>query len=260
MIAEIDVGNRDVYLFFAGLVALIVYGALKLRGRDVIIRGPSPEATWTPWEALALIVGALFLQMVASSLATGMGVKSVSRRILVSWSAPLAVCLYVCLNYFRNRELALNLAPFPLRVRARGFVSGVLFWLGSMPAVFAVFVIWIRAYEALGGEPREQAIIESLVSDPVTFFLTALIFAPLAEEVLFRGLLYPSLKRFGGTVPALLLSGAIFSVAHVSLTVGPPLFVLGVLLALSYELTGTLWTPIGFHAAFNLWTFLGKMA
>lgn len=259
MIAFAEVVLRDYYLLIAGSVVLIAYLLLRICGRDPVRRGPSPAGNWTPWEALLLILATLFLQGVFSSIAAQLGVESRSRRALVSWAAPLSVCLYVYWSYLRQGSAPGHEVRW-LRPEVRGFFTGVLFWLATVPVILAVYNGWAHVYHALGGVPEEQEILKVLESDTVAFFLTAVIFAPLAEEVLFRGLLFPSLKRFGGTAAAILLSAGLFALAHYDLTVGPALFTMGVFLALSYEMTGTLWTPIGFHAAFNLWTFLGKAA
>ncbi len=52
------------------------------------------------------------------------------------------------------------------------------------------------------------------------------------------------------------MSGLIFATAHGELAALPTLFFLGVLLALLYERTGSIWAPIGLHALFNSVTVL----
>jgi membrane protease YdiL (CAAX protease family) len=47
------------------------------------------------------------------------------------------------------------------------------------------------------------------------------------------------------------VSGAVFSLAHLQLTLFVPLFVLGFALAWVYQRTGSLWTSIAMHAIFN---------
>ena len=83
--------------------------------------------------------------------------------------------------------------------------------------------------------------------------------APFVEEVTFRGLLYPALKRRIGAAAAAVLSAALFSLVHWHLPTAPAIFTLGLALAYVYERTGTLSAPIAFHAMFNGWTFLGEV-
>ncbi len=77
------------------------------------------------------------------------------------------------------------------------------------------------------------------------------VIAPVVEEVLFRGLLYRWLRFRLPLILAVLFSAAIFSAAHVILPLMPVLFVIGVLLALAYEFSGSLWLPILLHAMQN---------
>lgn len=80
---------------------------------------------------------------------------------------------------------------------------------------------------------------------------TAVIAAPLCEEVVFRGYFYPVMKRFSGTWVAAFCSALVFSCAHGSLTALLPLFVFGLILVFLYEKTGSLWAPIAAHFCFN---------
>ena len=74
---------------------------------------------------------------------------------------------------------------------------------------------------------------------------------PFAEELFFRGVLYVWLKGRWGVWLAVLLSSAIFGIVHVDLSVGGAAFVLGIILALAYEYSNSLWTSIMIHAVNN---------
>ena len=86
-------------------MVLIATVALLLGGRNPIPRGTSPEAVWSPWEALLIILGTLFAQGFIAGMAEHYGTESASRRILVSWIAPLCICFFVVTTYFRRRDL-----------------------------------------------------------------------------------------------------------------------------------------------------------
>jgi membrane protease YdiL (CAAX protease family) len=89
----------------------------------------------------------------------------------------------------------------------------------------------------------------------------SVIWAPLGEEVAFRGVLYPALRRRFGVAPAVALSAAVFAVAHGYGVVGfAEVFWSGVLWALAYERTGSLWPSIVAHAAGNLAATIGVIA
>ncbi len=79
-----------------------------------------------------------------------------------------------------------------------------------------------------------------------------LILAPVSEEFLFRGALYPALRgRLPGRAAAG-LSALLFAVLHGSLRGSVPLFFLGYFLAKSYEHYRNIFIPIAVHSLFNL--------
>ena len=99
----------------------------------------------------------------------------------------------------------------------------------------------------------------SIYSAAVMVFLVAVV-APLAEELLFRGLLYRWIaERFGMWI-GLVISSLIFSSMHGILLLIPPLFVVGCLLAWLYEKSGSVLPCIVMHGVFNGIMLLGLYA
>ena len=90
--------------------------------------------------------------------------------------------------------------------------------------------------------------------------LTAVIVAPICEEMVFRGYFYPVLKKFAGAWTAAACSAWIFASAHGNLTVVLPLFLFGGLLVFIYEKTGSIWAPIAVHCCFNSATVIVQIA
>lgn len=80
--------------------------------------------------------------------------------------------------------------------------------------------------------------------------LTGAAVAPLAEETLYRGILFAGLAQRLPFVPAALISGLLFAIPH-GLGVFAPILVLATGLAWVYWRTGTLWAPIITHAVVN---------
>lgn len=97
-------------------------------------------------------------------------------------------------------------------------------------------------------------------------FMALVICAPVAEEVLFRGFLFGSLRRRGSFVKAMVITSLLFGFAHLSGGSGGfsiPLWTAGLdtlclSLALCYlrEKTGRLWSSILLHATKNLLAFI----
>jgi uncharacterized protein len=87
------------------------------------------------------------------------------------------------------------------------------------------------------------------------------IWAPLGEEVAFRGVLYAALRSRFGVMPAAALSAAVFALAHGYGVLGfVAVFWSGALWALSYEKTGSLWPSIIAHCLGNLMATAGVIA
>ena len=91
-------------------------------------------------------------------------------------------------------------------------------------------------------------------------FFTAIVFAlgtAIWEEVTFRGLLFRSIERTGGTWVGVVVSALVFGALHglnpnASLLASAAIVVeSGLMLAFAYVATRTLWLPIGIHFGWN---------
>ena len=93
--------------------------------------------------------------------------------------------------------------------------------------------------------------------DLATNLIAAAIVPGILEEIFFRGILFRWVEEFAGSWAALILTSALFGLAHSgnpnatwfsSFTIAVEA---GVLLGGAYMLTRNLWMPIGLHAAWN---------
>ncbi len=108
-------------------------------------------------------------------------------------------------------------------------------------------------------QPADQFLLDELTrggASTVLAFVAAVVLAPIAEELLFRGLLFRALLQRRSVHVAALVSSLVFAVVHIDVAVSQPialvgLTLVGVALAYAYERTGSLLVPIVGHAAFN---------
>ncbi|XP_040874469.1 uncharacterized protein [Glycine max] len=77
------------------------------------------------------------------------------------------------------------------------------------------------------------------------------VLAPLLEETVFRGFFMTSLTKWVPTPVAVVISAAVFALAHLTPGEFPQLFVLGTALGFSYAQTHNLLTPITIHSFWN---------
>ena len=83
--------------------------------------------------------------------------------------------------------------------------------------------------------------------------LGTIVFAPLLEEIVFRGLLYGTLRRRLGWPAAAVLSALVFAAAHGYGVAGfGSVFASGIMWAVAYEKTGSLLPGMTAHAANNV--------
>lgn len=109
----------------------------------------------------------------------------------------------------------------------------------------------------VGGEQTElDKLMNSSNAARITLALIAALSAPLVEEVVYRGLLYPALQRTVGMFWAVLLVSVLFTLPHVpqyynNLAVVTVILVLSLCLTLVRALTGKLLPCFIIHLVFN---------
>ena len=127
----------------------------------------------------------------------------------------------------------------------------------SMWALFAGLQVagYMDLMDKLGVEKVQETVTvfqkEKNVTVIVLMAIAATFVAPICEETVFRGYLYPVAKKYVGPWVAALCSALIFSAAHGSLAALLPLFVFGLLLVALYEFTGSIVAPMSVHFLFN---------
>lgn len=239
----------------AGLGWLLVTG--RLRERTMAL-GPSRDLTPSRGVYLGGAIGVL-VYIVLKLVTGGLGQPVVSSAVeLLPFALTGLLISQAMYNDagFRKiglaprhpwRDLGWTLIAIPMALGLAG-VAGLMAntlstWLNQ-----PVQEVAHETLRMLREDPNAQMI--------VTVIISAVILAPLLEEIVFRGVLQTSLMRLlGGTRwPALLLTGLLFSVTHwwaVPWQGLLPLFVLGLVFGYLYERTGSLLTPILTHAGFN---------
>jgi len=110
------------------------------------------------------------------------------------------------------------------------------------------------------GPPSAQPTMQILeisvsLGQRICFGLTAIVLAPLVEEILFRAIVYRTIKQRGYPKAALFGSALFFAVIHGSTMTLLPLTVLAVILALLYDKADNLMAPIFAHSLFNAANF-----
>ncbi|MBI1991968.1 MAG: CPBP family intramembrane metalloprotease [Candidatus Omnitrophica bacterium] len=141
--------------------------------------------------------------------------------------------------------------------------AGLHGYVAVFPWLFVLLVIMVELARALGLEPPIEPIQRLIFQEDraLVLGLTALltcVVGPVAEELFFRGVVYPAIRQRTSWGIAILVSGALFGLLHANPVGFPAIFLLGCLLANLYERTGSLAGPLTVHVLHN--TFLMSMA
>ncbi len=102
-------------------------------------------------------------------------------------------------------------------------------------------------------DPSGYEVTQNLL-DPTNFALSLLIvglFVPIVEELLFRGVIYRSLKENMPIVPVILLQAFFFGLYHMNLLQGISAFFIAINAGLALYYTGSIWAPIIIHIVNN---------
>lgn len=134
--------------------------------------------------------------------------------------------------------------------------TGILF----VPAAFGLNILAQFAMESVTLLPDRQDLVQQFENAAdkadynavISYTILAIIRAPIVEEVLFRGLLYPATKNLIGASAALWLTSILFAASHGNLVAALPLTMFSAMLTWQYEKTGNLISPILTHSVFNL--------
>ena len=143
-----------------------------------------------------------------------------------------------------------------LRRSAALLACGLFAGLAAAVPTAGLFLLAQALLEPLGFTPEPQPAVAWLM-DPATpsaavaaIALAAIVLAPLAEEILYRAMLFGGLAAQGRPVRAALLSSLFFAALHLSVAAVLPLFALALLFCALWRRWG-LAASFGAHAGFN---------
>lgn len=166
------------------------------------------------------------------------------------------VIIFISALKFRTGASWKNLFGFSLKGFTYQASRGLLAYLIAFPILLAAAFLYQMLLIKLGYEPTQQPIMNFLAGELSVWtrlygIAVAILLAPVAEEILFRGMLMPVLSRGMGPVYAVIASSLLFACMHMFIPALVPLFLVAVAFSLAYIYTGSLTTAIVFHSIFN---------
>jgi membrane protease YdiL (CAAX protease family) len=235
----------------------VLWGIVRRRSLGLPAVEPRlhPRAPWTGADVAAAVITFFGLQVLAVG---GLPAEATMHARLAAGSAAMLAATGVTLA-----SLLLRGASWAdLRLPAGHLASDLRLALGALGLLVAPLLGMAAVLDKL--EPYRHVIVDFLAAhrDPVSIGLVcfaAVVAAPIAEELLFRGLLQGWLEsRLGSLVPgrggplAIAVSSAAFALAHVGQGLAwLPLFFFGWVAGYLALQTGSLLPGILLHALFN---------
>lgn len=215
-------------------------------------------ATGAVWFLLSTLLAILFIVATRSSL-SALQIRAFTNALIPVLCIGLSVVIWVGVRNAPWLRLLLGVRRPHLRDIGLGIIGGAALFLVLILGV-SNLLAWL--IQSLGGEnPVVQESLQEMVRDPSTtpiLLLSTVIIAPISEELFFRGMLFPALRKHIGSWPAIGASGFLFALTHFEPSTTGYLLVLLVLLPVGmglarlYEWRGTLWVPIAAHSTYNL--------
>ena len=254
------------WLVVGGLALLV--GLLAHAARSVVVREPMPSDRYRGPSILVLLVLAviaanLALVPVAGQVAALLGGEELTLlgTMAILTVTQLSLLGAAALFVLAPRALA-GMRFLPDHGLWRSIGLGLVLALPAWIVAQLIGVVVIVLLQAVGLEP-EVGVAEQALSraDPLVLVLALVVFAPIAEEIFFRGVVYNAWLREYGPRAAIFGSAILFAVIHGSLFLFLPIVTLAVALVLVYRATGSLPAAIALHAGFNgITVLLGLLA
>ncbi len=218
-------------LLFLGVMSTYCLGML-LAGLLAPSTPASPEAQVDFWQ---MVLGASLLQIPAL---VGIGLFFWLHN--VSWTEAFGFQV-----------------TSPVKAIASGLLAAALF----LPVAWCYQSVSIYLMDLARMNPQSQIAVQELqdptltAANQIVLGVIYIVMAPLVEEALFRGILYPAIKQSGWPRLALWGSSLFFATVHFNMPTFVPLLILALVLVYLYETFQNLLAPIAAHALFNAVNF-----
>ena len=221
---------------------------------------PPPERAWPPWlgflTRLAVIVVTSLLGAIVISAS---GADPDKTPAWVDMTSTVILQVGLIGGAVLAARMIMPVHAWQFGLRPTPWKSAALWTVVALVVFLTFAVLWATLIDKPEQTTAEDLGVDesqlALIGAGVLFVVTA----PIAEELFFRGFFYGSLRSALPTAWAALLCGLVFGAIHAGSGVSavPALILLGVMLCLLREKTGSLYPCIAVHAINNAIAYAG---
>lgn len=186
-----------------------------------------------PYQGILAFISYCVLQLIVSGLIS-----------LENYEVISGIIALVAFGWLLHKKRMLHMSSRDLKGSQLFFCLGIGLGLALFSKISVVLGV-------LSGAP----VLEMLLPDSFLWIPTVVVLGPVAEELVYRGILFGSFSRSFSYKAAIVLSTVLFLPGH-NLISGLSVFVVGVLLAWIYWRTDNLAVTMVIHGTINFGTFL----
>ncbi len=259
-----------ILLFGAFFMAGLMLDTLFLASpswRAKLVTVPAPPQT-TPWAlsmifkvVIVFVAGSLLLGMTFAAMRQALKGQDLMNVFMILHTLIMdSLCVYLIIRLVKKSGG--HIRDLGFQIPSGKPWKEVLFAWSAYAGVLPVFVLLLLALLGLAQlfhyEPPPHPLVHVFLEEDgkkqalITFSIVlAALIGPVFEEIFFRGFCYSILKKKFGVPLAMVLTASFFAFIHENTFAFWPIFVLGLILAYTYEKRGTLVAPIVLHMTHN---------
>lgn len=221
-------------------------------------RPPAPSVPWTARQVLISVAAITVVFMVVLGSVIGLAeIVDVGEWgedvILLGAAFVLQGVMLLSVWYFAVRPAGSHWALLGFR-RVKPISTTLITIAGitichALVIAYVQVVNWLDIDTLVPGNPFESWNIDTISFAIIAF--SAVIIAPLFEEIFFRGFMYQAFRKTMRVWLAAILTSLIFGIAHIDPAIIIPIALVGMILLGIYRWTGNLWSSIITHAGYN---------
>lgn len=260
-------GLMNIFIFYvilAGIIIDIVFIVKFFRRKPVQLDGiPHIDPKWGFGDVVRVVLifltsGYLFVIFQAFAAKSLPILYNDNFRMVFNTFMMNLVGISVIV-YFVHRKYGQDIKAIGLTARgaARNVLYAVTGYIALIPVLLVIMIVTFYVTRLFKYEPPVQPIVQVFMEEKQTMVLWistifAAVFGPVAEEIFFRGFMYPVLRKGLGVFWGMMIVSAVFSFLHAHIVGFLPIFALGLLLVWLYEKTGSLVTCMAVHIMHNV--------
>jgi hypothetical protein len=238
-------------IVLSSLLAYALWQKVRDRSPFLLDAVSMPPPTVSLADGLMAALGFFVLQGVFGILFLHVHMRPGKVIVFAFAAAGALVVAFTLFMFWRSRVVgvlsAVGLAGPRDARRVRAILIGLAMGVAGSLVSFG-YLLFLRLFpdlDRLREGAQELAYVKGW-----WLVLLAVLAAPLFEEFIFRGLVFRGMRRSLPAAWSIAGSAAVFAICHPPISV-VPVFVMGALAALGFELTGWIITPICVHMSYN---------